>query len=121
MTDHTLANKIPQLFGGLLLLMGIGAIASSSAALSQEPDTPAILRAAFRLKLTRSDVVMVNRDPQRLLIRNTDDLNHHLKDQGWVWVDQLGANSTYRQNDQTLNVTCGMYSQHFMICDLSHD
>ncbi|MEL7506281.1 MAG: hypothetical protein AAFN42_03030 [Cyanobacteria bacterium J06554_1] len=88
-----------------------------STAFSQEPDTPAILRAAMRLELTRARATAVNNDKYRLLTRNNADLQHYLEQQGWVWFDQLGGATFYRQNEQDLTLYCSMYSVMYMICD----
>lgn len=104
--------------GGLILLGGLGYIASLSTAFAQEPDTPAILRAALRLELTRTGVASVNNSKQRLLIRNDAALNRYLQIHDWQWIDQMGARSVYGRQSQRLNANCGMYSRHYMICDL---
>ncbi|MEL6232071.1 MAG: hypothetical protein AAFR24_19370, partial [Cyanobacteria bacterium J06627_3] len=77
----------------------------------------AILRAALRLELTRARATAVNNHQYRLLTRNNTDLQHYLEQQGWVWSDQLGGATFYRQNEQDLTLYCSMYSAMYMICD----
>ena len=104
--------------GGFIFLCGLGYIASLSTAFAQEPDTPAILRAALRLELTRTGVASVNNSQQRLLVRNNAVLTRYLQMHSWQWSDQLGARAIYDRNTQKLNANCGMYSRLYMICDL---
>lgn len=120
MINRHLTFKIPHILtaiSGLLTLSSISYIIILSTAFSQEPDTPAILSAAMRLELTRAKAIAVNNDQYRLLTRNNTDLQHYLEQQGWIWSDQLGGATFYRQNDRDLTLYCSMYSAMYMICD----
>jgi hypothetical protein len=88
-------------------------------ALRQEKDTPDILKAAFHIELTRTDVTTVNSNPKRLLVRTFDALKVYMEQQGWTWTDQAGSLVTYHKGSQRLDLDCGMYSRNYMICDLS--
>lgn len=120
MINSHLTFKIPHILtaiSGLLILSSISYMIILSTAFSQESDTPAILRAALRLELTRARATAVNNHQYRLLTRNNTDLQHYLEQQGWVWSDQLGGATFYRQNEQDLTLYCSMYSVMYVICD----
>lgn len=113
-------KTIPLLIAisGLIAIGSIGYIASLSSAFAQEPDSLSILKTALQLELTRANVALVNSSSQRLLVRDNAALSHYLHKQGWSWTDQMGARVVYQQNSQRLHANCGMYSRHYMICDL---
>nr|WP_290226408.1 hypothetical protein [Trichocoleus desertorum] len=88
-------------------------------ALSQEEDTPDILRSALQMELAHADIKAVKSNPKRLLVRSFSALKTHLEQRDWIWTDQMGSLVVYRQATQQLNVDCAMYSRSYMICDLS--
>ncbi|MBD1864573.1 MULTISPECIES: hypothetical protein [Trichocoleus] len=99
--------------GALLFFLYFGT------ALSQEDDTPDILRSALQMELTHADITAVKSNPKRLLVRSFSALKTHLEQRGWTWVDQMGSLVVYRQAAQQLNANCAMYSRSYMLCDLS--
>lgn len=110
--------------GFLILVVGIAIFFSPlgvGTALNQEKDTPEILKAILSLEVTRADIAVVGSNPKRMLVRSFSSLRSHLEQQGWTWQDQLGAQVVYRKDEQPLNGSCGMYSRHYMICDLDQN
>jgi hypothetical protein len=97
---------------GMLFLLQFGS------ALNQEPDTANILKAALHMELNRTDVMVVNYQPKRLLVRNFPALKTHLKQQGWTWIDQAGAVVIYHRRNERMAANCHMYSRNYMICNL---
>ena len=88
-------------------------------ALHQEKDTPDILKAAFKIELSGTDITTINSNPKRLLVRSFDALKVYLEQQGWSWTDQAGSFVTYHHQNLRLNANCVMYSRNYMICNLS--
>ena len=87
------------------------------AALSQEPDTPDVVKAALEMEWTHTNSNPINSNPNRLLIRaGSSGLETHLE--GWTQVDRLGALHVYRRGTQRLNASCGMFSRRYLICNL---
>lgn len=89
------------------------------AALSQEKDTPEILKTAIFMELTRTNVAKVGDHQQRLLIRTFPSLKTYLEQYGWIWKDQMGAVVVYSKDKRHLNANCVMYSRSYMICNLN--
>lgn len=89
------------------------------AALSQEKDTPEILKTAMFMELTRTNVATVGDHQQRLLIRTFPSLKTYLEQYGWTWKDQMGAVVVYSKVKRRLNANCVMYSRSYMICNLN--
>lgn len=89
------------------------------AALSQEKDTPEILKAAISMELTRANVAMVSSNQQRLLVRTFPSLKTYLEQHGWTWKDQMGAFVVYSKEKRRLDANCVMYSRSYMICNLN--
>ena len=114
------ASRIASAFGVLLILGGLGFFTIFRTALTQEPDTSAILKTLLRLELGRARALAVDGDAHRLVVHNNTALHHHLSSQGWIWVDQLGAQITYRRNSQVMDTTCRQYSRFYLICDLNY-
>ncbi len=105
---------------GLFLIVGVlFFLYQFGSALRQEKDTPDVLKAAFHIELTRTDVATINSNPKRLLVRTFDALKVYMEQQGWTWTDQLGGMVIYHKGSQRLYSGCGMYSRSYMICDLS--
>ncbi|MBE9014544.1 hypothetical protein IQ250_30595 [Pseudanabaenaceae cyanobacterium LEGE 13415] len=98
---------------------GLGFFLYFGAALSQERDTPEILKSALQMELGGRNVVLVNGNRDRLLVRSFDSLRTHLEQQGWTWEDQFGAVTFYRKDNQRVLANCGMYSRRYMLCDLT--
>ncbi|MGG6264783.1 hypothetical protein [Leptolyngbya sp. AN10] len=99
--------------GGLAFFLYFGA------ALSQERDTSEIVRAALQMEFGGKNVVLVNGNRDRLLVRSFATLRTHLEQQDWTWENQFGAASFYRKDNQRILASCGMYSRRYMICDLA--
>jgi hypothetical protein len=110
-------HEVAYVFG-LIILCSLGFFAKFGAALDQESDSLAILGTILRLELSRADVLAIEGNKQRLLVRNNTALQHHLEAQGWTWTDQMGALSTYHQTSQVMYANCAMYSRFYMICNL---
>lgn len=107
---------------GLLLLIASGILTFLlyfGTALSQEKDTPEILKTAMFMELTRTNVAMVGDHQQRLLIRTFPSLKTYLEQYGWTWEDQMGAVVVYSKEKRRLNANCVMYSRNYMICNLN--
>lgn len=121
MLNATPAHKLAYTLGLIMLCSLVGLVATFQSAFTQEPDPLIILRTILHLELSRTDTLAINRDEQRLLVRNNAALRNHLESQGWTWVDQMGALTIYRQNSQFIHAHCSMYSRFYMICDLAND
>ena len=114
------ATSSQKIAYALCLMCGFGFLTTFQSALTQESDPLVILGTILRLELSRADALAINGDEHRLLVRNNAALKHYLESQGWTWVDQMGALTTYRQNSQFIHANCGMYSRFYMICDLEN-
>lgn len=88
-----------------------------AAALSQERDTPDVLKAALEMELSRADVNPIHANPNRLLVR-ASGLETYLGQQGWSQVDRFGALRIYGKGSQRLHVYCDAFSGRYLICKL---
>jgi hypothetical protein len=87
------------------------------AALNQEADTTAVLRAIAQSHLTGKPVVPIQAGRDRWIVRELTGLNQLMRQRGFRERDRAGAVIQYQSTTQRLDVSCGMFSQFYMICE----
>jgi hypothetical protein len=95
--------------GGLYLAFG--------AALNQEKDTANVFRAIAQSHLSGHSAVAIQPRGDRWLVRDIAGLSQVLEQRGFVYRDRAGALIMYHSETQRLNVSCGMFSRFYMICE----
>jgi hypothetical protein len=96
--------------GGLYLVFG--------AALNQEKDTANVFRAIAQSHLSGNSAVAIQPGSDRWLVRDIAGVNRVLQERGFAYHDRAGALIMYRSENQHLNVSCGMFSRFYMICEV---
>jgi hypothetical protein len=113
-------NPMIKLCTGVALLLGAGAgsfFLVFGAALNQEKDTVSVLRAIGQSHLTGNTVVAIQPGQNRWIVRDMAGLNQVLQQQGWNYRDRAGAMIFYQKNQARLDVSCGMFSRFYLICE----
>jgi hypothetical protein len=109
-----------KIFSGAALILGgvSGSLyLAFGAALNQEKDTAHVFRAIAQSHLSGHAAVAIQPGNDRWLVRNVNGLNRVLKQRGFVYRDRAGALIMYQSETQRLNVSCGMFSRFYMICE----
>jgi hypothetical protein len=102
---------------GLLLGLGTGSFfLAFGAALNQESDRTAVFRAIGQSHLTGNPVVPIQPGQARWIVRDVTGLNQLMQQRGFRVDDRFGAVILYRSSTHHQNVSCGMFSQFYMIC-----
>ncbi len=109
-----------KLISSTALILGLGTSSfflAFGAALNQEADTPAVLRAIVQSQLSRNPVVSIQTGRDRWIVREMTELNQLMQQRGFDERDRAGAVIQYQSNTQRLDVSCGMFSRFYLICE----
>jgi hypothetical protein len=101
----------------ILTVAGGGLYLAFGAALNQEKDKASVFRAIAQSHLSGNSAVAIQRGRDRWLVRDMAGLNQVLQERGFVYRDRAGAMIMYQSDRQRLNVSCGMFSRFYMICE----
>jgi hypothetical protein len=102
------------------LFLGLGTSSfflAFGAALNQEADTTAVLRAIAQSHLTSKPVVPIQAGRDRWIVREMTGLNQLMQQRGLSEHDRAGGMISYQSLTQRLDVSCGMFSQFYLICE----
>jgi hypothetical protein len=113
-------NPTRKIISSAGLLLGIGAssfLLAFGAALNQEADTTSVFRAIAQSHLTGNPVVPIQSGRDRWIVREMTGLNQLMQQRGLSERDRAGGMISYQSLTQRLDVSCGMFSQFYLICE----
>jgi len=104
--------KVIALIFGIILLLCFTYLLIFGRALSQDENHLGIALALPKLMLG-ADAVKI--DNEKYLTNNSDSLVKAMENQGFVFLEQMGAGYFFEKNGDRYLSTSRMYSSHFMI------
>ncbi len=105
---------ISLFFGTIALIF----LFNFGSAVTQEPDTLNILKAAMQIQFNHTSIAAVADNKQRFLVREFSGLTLHLERQGWTFFDRIGASVFYHKGTERLSTDCRMYTRNYLLCNL---
>jgi hypothetical protein len=104
--------KVIALIFGIILLLCFTYLLIFGRALSQDENHLGIALALPKLILG-ADAVKI--DNEKYLTKNSDSLVKAMENQGFAYLEQMGAGYFFEKNGERYLSTSRMYSSHFMV------
>jgi hypothetical protein len=124
-------NKMMKTFRSILtivltgiLMVGIAlfiwAVSWCGTATFQEGNPLPFIRAMQQMNRTDKEIAVVEYEQPAWLMKNQlaeqDALTQFLRQQGWHAVDRMGTARTYQRGEESLRITCRMFTRHYQFC-----
>lgn len=110
-------NRINTIIVSVLIVILLG-IWVERKIIFQEGNPVPIMLAILNLHLTGSNLEKIAADPPKYISRSTDGNKPYIafmEQNGWKFVEQLGAGLVFAKNGEKLVSTSRMYSRWYMV------